>query len=259
MLRGHTGSVRCIASVGVGRFVSGSYDHSLRIWDIKLGRCIRVLSGHDNKVYSVSVCHVPANGMSHSTSSDTIDYDNDSAIHRDTLIYSGSMDSTIRVWSARTGQCVHVISGFRSLVGLMEIRRVGGLHVLVAGSTDGSIQVWDAGHIRLLAQVQSAHHNSITCLAFNSVALVTGSEGIVRMWDMRDLLRQCELLEGDEHQHAMAAQPSQLKIIGNLIEQVDMVWRVAVSDRFAVIAYQFHGSTRMRVMDFMPSASGSSV
>ena len=194
--------------------------------------------------------------MPHSTSSDTIDYDNDSAIHRDTLIYSGSMDSTIRVWSARTGQCIHVISGFRSLVGLMEIRRVGRLHVLVAGSTDGSIQVWDAGQIRLLAQVQSAHHNSITCLAFNSVALVTGSE-IVRMWDMRDLLRQCELLEGDEHRHAMAAQPRQLKIIGNLIEQVDMVWksrgvRSICGDRLSVpwlnqnARHGFHAKHRWR-------------
>ena len=198
----------------------------------------------------------PVNPRTATTPSSAIDYEDDSAIHHDTLIYSGSMDSTIRVWSARTGQCLHVISGFRSLVGLMEIRQIGGLHVLVAGSTDGSIQVWDAGQIRLLAQVHSAHHNSITCLAFNSVALVTGSEGIVRMWDMRDLLHQCELLEADDyHQHVLAPQPTQLKIIGNLIEQVDMVWRVAVSDRFAVIAYQFHGSTRMRVMDFMPSVS----
>ena len=253
VLRGHTASVRCVAAVGLGRFVSGSYDHSLRIWDIKLGRCIRVLSGHDNKVYSVSVRYLPANSESTSTFSDPLDYENDSAIHPGTLIYSGSMDSTIRVWAARTGQCLHVISGFRSLVGLMEIRQIGKLHILVAGSTDGSIQVWDAGQIRLLAQVQSAHHNSITCLAFNSIALVTGSEGIVRMWDMHDLLQQCELLETDELQHVLTPQPIQLKIIGNLIEQVDMVWRVAVSDRFAVIAYQFHGSTRMRIMDFMPN------
>ena len=131
VLRGHTGSVRCIASVGLGRFVSGSYDHSLRIWDIRLGRCIRVLSGHDNKVYSVSVRYVPVHPRTAATPSSAIDYEDDSAIHHDTLIYSGSMDSTIRVWSARTGQCLHVISGFRSLVGLMEIRQIGGLHVLV--------------------------------------------------------------------------------------------------------------------------------
>lgn len=267
VLRGHTGSVRCMASVGSGRFASGSYDNTIRIWDIRRGRCIRVLTGHENKVYSIAVYIPPAASSasgSLSPSSPTTDdgYDVDPAIHAETLIYSGSMDSTIRVWSAHSGSCLQIISGFKSLVGLMEIKRVMDRSVLVAGSTDGSIQVWDAARLQPLAHAPSAHHNSITCLAFNGSALVTGSEGIVRMWDLHALLRHpphdtdrlAELGDGETSCGASKPVPA-LKNIGNLIEQVDMVWRVAVSDRFAVIAYQSHGSTRMRIMDFLPSSS----
>lgn len=271
VLRGHTGSVRCMAPVGPGRFASGSYDNTVRIWDIRRGRCIRVLTGHENKVYSIAV-YIPPSGASSasaglSSASATRDdgYDVDPAIHAETLIYSGSMDATIRVWSARSGSCLQIISGFKSLVGLMEIKRVMDRSVLVAGSTDGSIQVWDAARLQPLAHAPSAHHNSITCLAFNGSALVTGSEGIVRMWDLHALLRHppqdadkpAEPAEPDDDGTPCgAARPvPALKNIGNLIEQVDMVWRVAVSDRFAVIAYQSHGSTRMRIMDFLPSSA----
>jgi F-box and WD-40 domain protein CDC4 len=187
---------------------------------------VRILVGHENRIYSiVSVRIREGNSL------------------QGIYIYSGSMDSTIRIWDAFSGVCVQVISGFRSLVGLMDVKKVApGLHILVAGSTDGSIQVWNATRVNLLANLPNAHNSSITCLSFNGNALVTGSEGIVRLWDLRSLINGS--LNGSKN--------TPLKFVGSLLEQVEMVWRVAVSDRHAIIAYQSQNSTRIRVFDFMP-------
>jgi len=50
-LRGHTGSVWCVAVVdgggggGAARVVSGSWDKTLRVWDVDAGTCLAVLHG----------------------------------------------------------------------------------------------------------------------------------------------------------------------------------------------------------------------
>ena len=47
-LRGHEGPIRAIAARG-RTVVSGSYDHTLRVWDIEAGTCTWVLTGHSGK------------------------------------------------------------------------------------------------------------------------------------------------------------------------------------------------------------------
>jgi hypothetical protein len=64
--------------------VSGSYDGTLAIWDIKSGACVRVLAGHSHWVLHAVV---------------TTD-----GRH----IISASRDRTIRVWDVGTGECLAV-------------------------------------------------------------------------------------------------------------------------------------------------------
>ena len=47
-LRGHEAPIRAIAARG-RTVVSGSYDHTLRVWDIEAGTCTWVLTGHSGK------------------------------------------------------------------------------------------------------------------------------------------------------------------------------------------------------------------
>lgn len=47
-LLGHRQAIRALAAYG--RYcVSGSYDHTVRVWDIVKGTCLHVLTGHDQK------------------------------------------------------------------------------------------------------------------------------------------------------------------------------------------------------------------
>lgn len=85
-LTGHTQSVRAIAARG-NLLVSGSYDNTMRLWNIETGRLIHLMEGHTQRVYSV-----------------VLDIDNRRCM-------SGSMDSTVRIWSLDDGSCLNVLEG----------------------------------------------------------------------------------------------------------------------------------------------------
>jgi F-box and WD-40 domain protein CDC4 len=47
-LIGHTDAIRSLDTYG--RYcVSGSYDATVRVWDIVKGKCLHILRGHENK------------------------------------------------------------------------------------------------------------------------------------------------------------------------------------------------------------------
>lgn len=88
VLSGHTQSVRAIAGHG-NVLVSGSYDHTVRVWDLEKGVNSFCCRGHLDKVYSVGYAH---------------------ELNR---AASGSMDATVRVWCTKTGASLHVLKGER--------------------------------------------------------------------------------------------------------------------------------------------------
>jgi F-box and WD-40 domain protein CDC4 len=92
LLTGHSSSVRAI--VGHGKIVvSGSYDSSVRVWNVVTGECVHHLRGHRDRVYCVG-------------------YDSETK-----RAASGSMDTTVRVWDTVSGECLHVLEGLLSFRG----------------------------------------------------------------------------------------------------------------------------------------------
>ena len=64
-----------------------TYDGTVRLWDVETGRCLRVLEGHTDYVWSVAW----------------------SVDGRRAL--SGSNDNTVRLWDVETGRCLRVLEG----------------------------------------------------------------------------------------------------------------------------------------------------
>ncbi|KAF9475687.1 hypothetical protein BDN70DRAFT_813655 [Pholiota conissans] len=75
--------------------VSGSRDHTIRVWDASTGEELKVLKGHSSSVSSVAF------------SSDNND---------NKWIVSGSYDKTVRVWDASMGEESKALEGHNSLV-----------------------------------------------------------------------------------------------------------------------------------------------
>lgn len=66
---------------------SGSYDHTIKLWNANTGECLRTLEGHNSS--AVSVAFSPDG----------------------TTLASGSSDYTIKLWNANTGECLRTLKG----------------------------------------------------------------------------------------------------------------------------------------------------
>jgi WD40 repeat protein len=52
-LEGHTAEVKALAFLSENLVASGSFDRTVRVWDLCTGQCIRVFEGHTAKVWCV--------------------------------------------------------------------------------------------------------------------------------------------------------------------------------------------------------------
>lgn len=91
------------------RVVSGAYDYLVRVWDPVEGTCLHVLQGHTNRVYSlqVSTHRLLLLNRFYVLATPSVLLQQFDGVH----IVSGSLDTSIRVWNADTGQCIHTLTG----------------------------------------------------------------------------------------------------------------------------------------------------
>ncbi|CAI2165504.1 5645_t:CDS:2 [Funneliformis geosporum] len=225
-LSGHSHSVRALAGVG-NTLVSGSYDCTVRVWNIMSGDCVWRLHGHTQKVYSVVLDAKRKRCM------------------------SGSMDGTVKVWNLEDGTniwtlegkftClaiksnvprsqkslyinVDVISliGHSSLVGLLDLSH----DYLVSAAADSSLRIWnpDDGTCK---HVLTTHTGAITCFQHDESKVISGSDGTLRMWDVKTGRHVRDLLTG-----------------------LSGVWQVRFDERRCVAAVQRNSVTWFEVLDF---------
>ena len=155
--QGHTEWVRCVAVAENGLGVSGSFDNTLRVWDLRTGECLRVLKGHTGSVECV-------------------------AVTEDGLCVSGSFDNTLRVWDLRTGECLRVLKGHTNSVKCVAVTED---ELCVSGSDDDTLQVWDLRTGECL-RVLKGHTGSVECVAVTEDGLCVSGSGdkTLRVWDL---------------------------------------------------------------------------
>lgn len=165
VLTGHTHNVRSVTGYG-NIIVSGSYDTTVRVWDLlNGGKCKFVLEGHTDRIYSTAL-----------------------NFHTKRC-YSGSMDSSINVWDIEKGEFLYSLEGHGSLVGLLELSD----DYLVSAAADSTLRVWDPQSQENYSQLRG-HGGAITCFQHDSLRVVSGSERMLKLWNIetgkfvRDLL-----------------------------------------------------------------------
>lgn len=156
-LKGHKGEISCCSfiksSPGVG--VTGSFDHSLRLWQLDKGKQLEVLSGHTFPVKCLLV--------------------------RDNRIYSGSLDQTLRVWDTESGSQLAVLVGHQGGITNVEVDD----NRVITCSEDCTIKIWDR-NTRECTITLKDHTDTITCCQSNDNYIVSGSEdSTIKLWDLR--------------------------------------------------------------------------
>ncbi len=119
-LHGHTESIAAVAVTPDGRWaVSGSWDKTLRVWDLESGAVLATLRGHSEAVRAVAVTP-----------------DGRRAV-------SGSRDKTLKVWDLESGAELATLRGHtgRGQCRGGDARRAAG----VSGSGEGAEGVGHSG------------------------------------------------------------------------------------------------------------------
>ena len=118
-LHGHEDGVMCVqfaenlAYLPYPVLISGSYDHTVRVWNMDTGTQIRCLRGHTRAIRALQFDEFK--------------------------LITGSMDRTLRVWNWRTGECIRTLEGHSEGV----VALAYDAHVLVSGSVDTTVRVWN--------------------------------------------------------------------------------------------------------------------
>ncbi|KAI9792159.1 MAG: hypothetical protein M1816_002699 [Peltula sp. TS41687] len=156
IFKGHTNGVMCLQfDENENILATGSYDATIKIWDLKSGKELRTLVGHELPIRALQ-------------------FD-------DTKLISGSLDKTLKCWNWRTGECMSTYRGHSG--------GVIGLHfestLLASGSQDKTIKVWnfeDKSTYLLRGHTDWVNHVRIH---FSSRTLFSASDDdTVRLWDL---------------------------------------------------------------------------
>jgi len=140
-LTGHTDTVTCVGFNFDGTLVmTGSYDGSIRVWDVASGELTVVLEGPQDIEWAS--WHTKGNA-----------------------IVAGSTDGTIWMWMTHNGQCVQVFAGHDGLVAVGCFSSDG--KVVCSGGDDGTVRVWapKTGACKHVFEGMSGHSAAVTCIA----------------------------------------------------------------------------------------------
>eukprot|EP00743_Colponemidia_sp_Colp-15_P009167 GILK01010001.1.p1 GENE.GILK01010001.1~~GILK01010001.1.p1 ORF type:complete len:1416 (-),score=257.08 GILK01010001.1:44-4291(-) len=186
---GHTGTVSCMEVDDYrGLLFSGSFDRSVRVWNISSAACQVHLKGHTSAV----TCMSPPYSLSSIDKGSRSFFSSVSSIG-DNMLISGARDGVCKVWDVLVGQELASLQGHTAQV--VSCVRDGNL--LVTTSADGSVRVWDLVSQKTVLH-WSAHAGPITCSqlglktdghsagGWGSYLLLTGDfSGCIKSWDLR--------------------------------------------------------------------------
>jgi guanine nucleotide-binding protein subunit beta-2-like 1 protein len=176
-LRGHNHFVSDVVISSDGQFaLSGSWDGTLRLWDINSGNCTRRFVGHSKDVLSVAF----------------------SADNRQ--IVSGSRDRTVKLWNT-LGECKYTISedGHTEWVSCVRFSPNVAAPVIVSAGWDKLVKVWQLSNCKLRTNLQghNGYLNTVTVSPDGSLCASGGKDGTAMLWDLNEGKRLYSLDAGD--------------------------------------------------------------
>jgi len=152
-LTGHTDRITSMqVDSETKRLASGSWDFSVKIWDLVTGVCLRTLTGHIFRIKCVDFCGG--------------------------TVVSGGWDNEAKVWDANSGECKQTFSGHSSYIWATQL--LSRRKRLITGSWDCTIRLFDLDSGKCMYALD--HTSEVLCMESNSHRLIAASKDI-RLWD----------------------------------------------------------------------------
>ncbi|XP_071953237.1 F-box and WD repeat domain containing protein 10B-like isoform X2 [Antedon mediterranea] len=155
VMTGHAGSVRCVYIDESRDFVlSGSYDTSIRCWDLTSGRPIKIFHGHQGTITCLDMF--------------------------EDFIVSGGKDNEVKVWNLNSGKCLRT---FKHRCRIQAVSIYGDR--VVSGCQGGKVKVWSIKDACLIKRLDGplAHTGPIRTIEIDKWHIATGgSDGYAFVW-----------------------------------------------------------------------------
>jgi guanine nucleotide-binding protein subunit beta-2-like 1 protein len=165
-LRGHAHFVQDVVISSDGQFaLTGSWDNTLRLWDLQAGTSVRRFIGHKKEVMSVAF----------------------SADNRQ--IVSASRDGTLRLWNT-LGECKFTIEDNSHSLWPSSVKFSPNTNkpTVVSAGWDKLVKVWDLGNCKLLHDLtgHDGYLNALTVSPDGSLCASGGRDQTAMLWDLND-------------------------------------------------------------------------
>jgi len=185
-LTGHSHFVQDVAISVDGMFaLSGSWDSTLRLWDLNSGKTTRRFIGHTKDVLSVAF----------------------SADNRQ--IVSGSRDKKIHLWNT-LGQMKYAITedGHKEWVSCVRFSPNLQNPLIVSAGWDNLVKVWNLTQCKLRTNLvgHTGYVNTVTVSPDGSLCASGGKDGKAMLWDLNEG-RHLSTLEAGDIIHALVFSP----------------------------------------------------
>jgi WD40 repeat protein len=160
-LTGHSHLVTSVVYSPDGRYLaSGSYDDTIKIWEVATGKQLRTLPGHSDSVRSVV-------------------YSPDGR-----YLASGSDDGTIKIWEVATGKELRTLTGHSN--GVTSVAYSPDGRYLASGSWDDTIKIWEVATGKELRTL-TGHYGEVYSVAYSPDGryLASGSgDNTIKIWEV---------------------------------------------------------------------------
>ncbi|KAI9498702.1 WD40-repeat-containing domain protein [Zychaea mexicana] len=208
-LTGHTDSVYCIVRYKQ-YIVSGSRDHSVRLWDLNDYTCIESQTHHEGSVLCLKIAtddEWMVSGSSDGTcliwklgnleplsrlrghTSGVLDV----CIVENKYIITASRDATVRVWDRYSAKELRRLEGHAGPVNALQSYG----YLVVSASGDSKVKLWNAESGECLRTFEG-HTRGLACARFDGTRIYSGGQdAMLRVWNAQT--GQCSaMLEGHD-------------------------------------------------------------
>jgi len=188
-LTGHSHYVQDVAISSDGNFaLSGSWDGTLRLWELETGNTTCRFVGHTKDVLSVAF------------SSDN------------RQIVSGSRDKSINLWNV-CGQCKFSLTenGHKEWVSCVRFSPNLQTPLVVSAGWDKIVKVWNLTQCKLRTNLigHTGYINTVTVSPDGSLCASGGKDGTAMLWDLSpNETRHLSSLEAGDIIHALVFSPT---------------------------------------------------
>ena len=185
-----------------GLALSGSFDKTLKLWDVTSGRELKSFAGHEGPVTTVAFSPDGKLALSGGGDRNVIFWDlasgrelNITSGHWESvtsvafspdgkLALSGSLDRTLTLWDVASGRELKSFTGHAAAVQSVAFSPDGRL--ALSGSDDQTLKLWDAGSGRELRSF-TGHAGAIYSVAFSpdgKLALSGSLDRTLKLWNV---------------------------------------------------------------------------